>query len=315
VQTTALENARLAGANASAAWLDALSIAERAAQAAVTHLLASRSQLSMAFLTKRSPAHVAAQIQEAAHDLARGEILRSFPHHAVVGPLDGGMRPPLDLGPVWLLDVLDGAAAYAQDKPGWAVSLALAVHGKLRLGVVIDGNTLEVYRALSGMGLQASRLGTAKATAPMPLNGVEPEPATLVRNMATLPLNLDAASGIGPSARRRFAEASAATIFPAPGSARMVAFSGEFGRVSKAFKAVHRVSSTALALVHVATGRLDAFWTHDPDACDIAAGSLMLQEAGAECRGRDGLPWHQTRLISACTPALAYDFHPLLAGI
>jgi myo-inositol-1(or 4)-monophosphatase len=318
VQLTALETAHVAVANASAAWLDALGIAERAAQAAVTHLLASRSQLSMAFLSKRSPAHVAAQLVEEAHDLARGEILRSFPHHAVIGRHEGDMRPPLDSGAVWLVDALDGASLYQQDKSGWSVTLALAVHGKLKLGIVIDGNTLEIYRVLAGLGLQVDRVRQAKTTLPVPLEDVvipaPPLPA-LMRTSATLPAPLNLQDGVGPSARRRFGEAVAATIFPAPGSARMVSFSGEFGRASKAFKAVNRVAAPSLALAQVATGRLDAFWVHDPDPCDMAAGWLLLDEAGAGCRARDGLPWHQTRSISACSPALAYDFHPLLAGV
>jgi myo-inositol-1(or 4)-monophosphatase len=316
VQLTALETSRVAKANASAAWLDALSIAERAAQAAVSHLLASRSRLPMAFLSRRTPQQMAAQITEEAHDLMRGEIHRSFTHHTVIGRHEGGMRPPIDTGPVWLIDALDGLGAYANDKPPWAVSIALAVHGKLRLAVVIDGQTLESYRALSGLGIQVDRLPAARAETTMPLEHTAGPPSIALRRVASAqPRALSLNDGSGPSVRQRFAEAQAATIFPTPGSARMAAFSHEFGRAIKAFKTMQRTTAASLGLAQVATGRLDAFWAHDQDPCDLAAGMLLVQEAGAELRARDGLPLLSSRSISACTPTLAYDFHSLLAGV
>lgn len=270
----------------------------------------------MAFLSKRTPQQMAALITEEAHDLIRGEILRSFSHHTVIGRQEGGMRPPLDTGPVWLVDALDGISAYLTDKPLWSVTVALAVHGKLRLGIVIDGHTLETYRALSGLGMQVDRMPTARATTTMPLDGAASgTPVALRRTPATLPMPLSLNDGSGPSVRQRFSEAQAGTIFPPPGAARMAAFSHEFGRATKAFKAVHRTTAASLGLAQVAAGRLDAFWAHDQDACDLAAGMLLVQEAGAELRARDGLPLLSTRSISACTPTLAYDFHPLLAGV
>ncbi len=344
MQLTALETSRVAVANASAAWLDALGIAERAAQAAVTHLIASRSRLAMAFLSRRTPVQMAALITEEAHDMIRSEILRSFTHHTVIGRHEGDMRPDLGSGPVWLVDALDGASAYLTEKPNWSVSICLVVHGKLRLGVVVDGNTHESYRALTGLGLQVAHARRANPTAPMPLAGppngqptapiallaaspgrvdapthspIGPVPDATRSHPAspTLPMPLGLDASIGPSVRQRFREASAATIFPAPGSKRMAGFSHEFGRATKAFQAVHRTTCTSLALAHVASGRLDAFWAHDQDICDTAAGMLLIQEAGAELRARDGLPLLQTRSIAACSPSLAYDFHALLAGV
>lgn len=271
-------------------WHAALRVADRAARAAATHLIASRSRLSMGFLMQRSPEQVVRAVEAEAHALVTAEIRRAYPDHPVAGPREGMSRARLDDGALWLIDALDGAAAYQHGRPQYAVTVALAVNGEVRLAVVADPVSREVYRAIAGIGAWVDR------PAP-PGSGAPP-----------------AREPLWVSVRSRCADAFAATVFPAPGSHRMPTYLAEIGRVMKAFKAVQRTGSASLALAHVAAGRLDAFWAHDLPMCDLAAGLLLVQQAGGEVRARDGQPLLHSRSIAANTPTLAYDVHGLLAG-
>lgn len=271
-------------------WHAALRVADRAARAAATHLLASRSRLNLAFLMQRSPEQMARSIEAEGHELISAEIRRAYPDHPVSGPRDSRSIPHLDDGALWLIDALDGAAAYQQGRPSYAVSVALAVNGQVRVAVVADPTTREVYRAIAGIGAWVDRPA---------------DPAT------GAPARRDP---LWVSVRSRCDESQSATVFPAPGSHRMPTYLGEIGRVMKAFKTVHRTHSASLALAHVAAGRLDAFWAHDQPMCDLAAGLLLVQQAGGEVRARDGLPLLRTRSITAHTPTLAYEVNALLSG-
>lgn len=287
-----LESARVARASAlSAAWKDSLRTAERAARAGGSHLMASRSQLGLAFLSRRTPLEQLATLAEAAQDLMRQEIRRRYPGHRVIARSEDAGPHDWQRGPVWLVDALDGASAYLADRPGWAVTLALLVDGRVRLGVVADLVGGRVYRALAGSG--ADRLAI----------------------LGVAPADLPPQSKLVPSSRQRLADARALTRFPLPGSSTMARFSGEFGRASGGFRSVGRRVSIALALAEVAAGEAEAFWCHHPDRCDLAAASLLLSESGAAVRARDGRPLLESESVMACAPGLTHDFHALLAGL
>jgi myo-inositol-1(or 4)-monophosphatase len=271
-------------------WHAALRVADRAARAAATHLLASRSRLNLAFLMQRSPEQMARSIESEGHELISAEIRRAYPDHVIAGPRESRSTSLLDEGALWLIDALDGATAYQQGRPQYAVSVALAVNGQVRVAIVADPSTREVYRAIAGIGAWVDR-------------PADPSSGAAARR-----------DPLWVSVRARCNEAQAATVFPTPGSHRMPTYLGEIGRVMKAFKAVHRTSSSALALAQVAAGRLEAFWAHDQRMCDLAAGLLLVQQAGGEVRARDGLPVLQTRSIAAHTPTLGYDVNALLSG-
>ncbi len=292
MQLDPVESARVARASAlSAAWKDSLRTAERAARAGGTHLQSQRSQLALAFMARRTPLEQLAVITEAAQDLMRDEIRRRYPGHAVIGRTQWTGGDAWKRGPVWLIDALDGMTAYLSDRPGWSVTLALLIDGQPRLGVVADLVGGRVYRALAGSG--ADRLAIPGVASP------------------DLPPQLR----LVPSPRERLADARALTQFPQPGSATMATFSREFGRAAQAFRSVGRCPSVALALAEVASGEAEAFWCHRPHPCHLAAASVLLSEAGAVVRARDGQPLLQSESLAACAPTLAYDFHALLAGL
>lgn len=292
VQPQPLPNLRRAPAgDPGGAWLDTLRTAERAARAAASHLMAGRSKLALAFLSRKTPLEQLASLTEEAHDLIRDEIGRRFHGHEVLGRSDGRPAPGPGSGAVWLVEALDGSAAFLADRRGWAVSIALVVDGTVRVGVVVDLIGGFVYRALAGAGAERLAIpGTAS-----------PDHPPRMRLM--------------PSARRHLGDCRASTQFPLPGSRTMAVFSREFGRASQSFASVGRHPSIALALAQVASGEADACWFHLPHPCTTAAGCLLLQEAGASLRARDGADVLHSRSIAACAPGLAYDFHALLAGL
>lgn len=249
-------------------------VAEQAAYAAGTHLLASRSRLPAVLLTHRNPAVELAAIEAEAEDLIREVVLRQFPDHG----LRGNATPPQlrDGRPLWVVDALDGRANYERGYPQYAVSIALVVDGEPVVGVVYDPCRNEFFGAIRGHGAV--------------LNGQR----------------------IRCAAPRSLLDALAATVFPKPPSTRMSTYMAELGRVLRAFGGVRRSGSMALEMAYLAAGRVDAFWKHDMSSWDAAAGVLLLRESGAVVEARDAEPVLLSRSLLACTPGLRGSFLDLL---
>jgi len=155
----------------------------------------------------------------------------------------------------WLIDPLDGTTNYAHGYPLVAVSIALAWHGEIILGVVYNPIANELFVAEKGRG----------AT----LNGRPIQ----VSNTATLANSL-LASG-----------------FPYDAWGRDDDNTTEWRHFLKRVISLRSDGAAALDLCHVACGRLDGYWELDLDAWDMAAGSLMVQEAGGQITDLSGGPF------------------------
>lgn len=252
--------------------------AERAAYAAGTHLLASRSRLAEVLITRQEPEAVLAAIERETRTLIRDVLLGTFPQHGLVSDRRGPDPKALlaDPRPHWIVDPLDGRGNYLRGYPQYAVSIALIEDGEPVLGVVYDPVRNEFFGAISGLGavLNGQPVGCAPPRAP--------------------------------------GAALAATVFPAPTSAQMQRYLGEFGRVVGAFNGVRRSGSMALELAYLAAGRIDAFWAHDMGAWDAAAAIVLLRESGALVQARDGRPLLGSGSLLACTPTMYESFLSLL---
>jgi myo-inositol-1(or 4)-monophosphatase len=181
-----------------------------------------------------------------------GEMLRgAFPGYGMLAE-EGGRR--LGEGDSrWIVDPLDGTTNYAHGLPIFAVSIALERAGEVVLGVVHDPMRGETYVAERGGG----------AT----LNG---EPIRV--------------SDIDEPIR-----ALLVTGFPYDRSDMGTAVE-LFGRLTELTQGVRRLGAAALDLCYVAAGRLDAYYEKGLHAWDVAAGSLILKEAGGritDYRGRE----------------------------
>lgn len=253
----------------------AAQVAEQAAYAAGTHLLASRSRLAAVVFTHKDPADETAAIAREAEALVRGVVQRTFPDHGMRG--EAGPTRLRDGRPLWVVDPLDGRANYQRGTPQYAVSIALVVDGEPVVGVVYDPSRNEFFGAIRGCGAV--------------MNGAR----------------------IRCAAPRSLLDALAATVFPKPVSTRMSAYMAELARVLRAFGGVRRSGSMALEMAWLAAGRIDAFWKHDTGSWDAAAGILLLRESGAVVEARDEEPVLLSRSLLACTPGLRGSFLDLLS--
>jgi myo-inositol-1(or 4)-monophosphatase len=146
----------------------------------------------------------------------------------------------------WVVDPLDGTTNFLHDYPAYAVSVAAAVDGVLVAGVVVDAVRDLTYRAALGEGASCNgqRIRVSAITEP---------PLALI--------------GTG-------------FPFKAPASERMDEYLAQFRRVLHVTSGIRRAGSAALDLAHVAEGRLDGFWEIGLAPWDVAAGVVLVREAG-----------------------------------
>lgn len=182
------------------------------------------------------------QVDEAAEELIVETIHERYPDHAILGE-EGGAQGESDT--VWIIDPLDGTTNYLHGFPMFAVSIGVQVRGRMEVGVVYDPHRQELFTALRGAGAQLDgrRIRVNRNTV---LEG----------------------SLIG-------------TGFPYRMNDKwMEPYLAQFRAVMHVAGDVRRPGSAALDLSYLAAGRLDGFWEFGLQPWDIAAGSLILREAG-----------------------------------
>jgi myo-inositol-1(or 4)-monophosphatase len=186
----------------------------------------------------------------------RAMIAERFPSHAVLGEEfeesgDREARPRF----CWVLDPIDGTTNYAHGLPIFCASLALEIDGVAVAGAVYDPNREELFTAEKGHGAW--------------LNGAP-------MRVSAAPVLIDSllVTGFHYNIHRDARE--------------LIELFGEF--ISRA-RAVRRLGSAALDLCYVAAGRFDAFWEHKLQPWDVAAGALIVEEAGGRVTTIDGAPF------------------------
>ena len=144
----------------------------------------------------------------------------------------------------WIVDPLDGTTNFLHGQPHWAVSIALEHKGEIVAGVILDAASDEMFVAEKGAGafMNDTRLRV--------------------------------------SGRTRMAEALLATGMPGGARPHLPALLRDLGRILPQAAGVRSHGAAALALAWVAAGRLDGFWERGLRPWDIAAGLVILREAG-----------------------------------
>jgi myo-inositol-1(or 4)-monophosphatase len=173
-------------------------------------------------------------------------------------------RHDVDLGapaPTWVIDPLDGTTNYARQFPSFGVSIALAQRGELQLGVIHDPLRRETFYAEKGKGAFARRENGRRPPRPLRVSALTDFAGALV--------GVDWARD--PALRQRVAEA--------------------LGRVAAACRTVRAVGSAALGLAYVAAGWLDGYYHLALQPWDVAAGALIVTEAGGRISTPDGSAW------------------------
>ena len=281
---------------------DLLEFALAAARAAGDALL-EHFEGELAISTKSADGDLVTPADRAAEAIILERIAREHPTHWVLAEESGLRRPPVGDHPhpakpdprpppgvlQWVVDPLDGTTNFAHRFPHFSVSLALVDHAGPRLGVVHDPSRSETFFATRGGGafLDSPRV-RARLGRPQRL---------AVTTTRALRLALVATG---------FAYTRATT----PTNNLL-----EFNRVIPQVRCVRRAGSAALDLAYVAAGRLDAYWEYNLEPWDIAAGALLVREAGGLLTRIDGGPWDLRHgdLVTA-GPALAPALQAELAG-
>jgi myo-inositol-1(or 4)-monophosphatase len=201
---------------------------------------------------EKGPADLVTEADFASQEAVRQVILSACPDHHFLSE-EGGLEPDFDVDYCWVLDPLDGTTNYVHGVPHYAVSLALVESGKPVVGVIYDPCADECFAARRGGGARLNRtaIHTSRAT----------------------------------QMERALVAASFAAQVPFP--SREV---DQFVAALQKCRAVRRTGSAALNLAYVACGRFDAFWALSTKAWDIAAGVLLVEEAGGTVTQLDGSP-------------------------
>ena len=157
-------------------------------------------------------------------------------------------------GLVWIVDPLDGTTNFLHGFPSYAVSIGASLDGKLLAGVVLDVPRGMMYWAADGAGawLEDQRLQVSTID--------DPQFALI------------------------------GTGFPFRDTSHLEEYQRQFALVAKGTSGIRRPGAAALDLVDVAAGRFDGFWEQRLSAWDIAAGTLLIREAGGavtDLSGRD----------------------------
>jgi len=203
-------------------------------------------------------------------------IRESFPGHAILAE-ESGASPGDEY--CWLVDPLDGTTNFAHAIPFFSVSIALLHHGRLLTGVVNDPMRDELFSAQAGQGAS--------------LNGRSIE----VSDTAELDISL------------------LVTGFPYDIWTAQENNLDHFAAFSLRTQGVRRLGSAALDLAYVAAGRLDGFWELKLNPWDVAAGALLVQEAGGRVTNvHGGLDFLSDTSILAANPALHHLMLQILQG-
>jgi myo-inositol-1(or 4)-monophosphatase len=229
---------------------DRLAVVERIARDAGA-LLLSRFGTGVAVELK-GEVDLVTEMDRRSEELIVGRLAREFPGTTVLA--EEGQRQADAGAGLWIVDPLDGTTNYAHGFPVFAVSIAFERNGVMELGVVHDPTRNECFTAVRGGG--ARRNGDRVAV----------------------------------SRRDDLGQSLLATGFPYDIRTSPRNNLAEFGLFALRARGVRRAGAAALDLAYVAAGRFDGFWEDKLSPWDVAAGVLLVAEAGGTVTGYRGEP-------------------------
>jgi len=253
---------------------DLVRLAQAAAERAAAYIRQTKPLENPADWTRKGENDFVTIVDREAERLVSETLLAGGPGSTVIGEeLSPGARTQ---GLAWVVDPLDGTTNFLHGYPQYAVSVGVLENATLVAGAVVDVPRATTYTATRGGGAWCN--GTRLAV----------------------------------SRRSNAQESLIGTGFPFRTLHLMPAYLKQFVAISAATSGIRRAGAASLDLVDVAAGRLDAFWELDLSPWDVAAGTLMIREAGgvvSDTSGSDDVV--RQGPIVAGNPAL----HPWLLGI
>lgn len=254
----------------------------RQAAAAAGRLLAERRPAGRpaVLATKSSPTDVVTEMDRAAERLIRKMIAGLRPGDAILG--EEGGETGQGAAVRWIVDPLDGTVNYLYGLPDWAVSIAAEADGSIVAGAVVVPQRDEEFSAVLGGGAWLRADGS--------------DPVRLHCNRQVPLGQALVATGFGYDARQRRVQGQVLSA------------------VLPAVRDIRRGGSCAVDLCSLAAGSVDAYYEHGVNYWDIAAGSLIAREAGAQVAGLLGKPAGRPMTLGA-GPGLFGALHELLASL
>jgi myo-inositol-1(or 4)-monophosphatase len=197
-------------------------------------------------------------------------LLAAFPNHGFIGEEGMGTSrgdPKSDY--IWIIDPLDGTTNFLHGIPQYCVSIALAVKGQLTQAVIYDPSKNDLFTATRGAGafLNNRRIRVSK--------------------------------------QLKLRDSLIGTGFPFRDGAAFDEYMVQIRNLMPKCAGLRRPGAAALDLAYVAAGRFDGFWEMKLNQWDMAAGALLIQEAGGLVTGIDGEDsYMQSGSIVAGTPKI-----------
>ncbi|OGT33444.1 MAG: inositol monophosphatase [Gammaproteobacteria bacterium RIFCSPHIGHO2_02_FULL_39_13] len=222
-----------------------LNIAIQAARQASRIILRFMDQLDKVEVSQKDQNDFVTQVDKMSEKIIITEIQKAYPHHAILAE-ESGSHNSSNEEYCWIIDPLDGTRNFMHGFPQFAISIAVMKKNIPELGMIYDPIRQELFTATRGQGAYVNsrrmRISTAK----------------------------------------KLASALIGTGFPYKNKNKdcVKNYVTTFEKVLTHCGDIRRAGSATLDLAYVAAGRLDGFWESDLKIWDMAAGVLMIKEAG-----------------------------------
>lgn len=254
----------------------ALAVAREAAGAGLEALRSAWRVTGRESAREKAPGDLVTEADQRAEARIVEIIRAAYPDHAILAE-EAGKWSDAEGSHRWVVDPLDGTANFVHRIPIWAISLALLADDVPVVGVVVDPIRDEWFTAIAGGGTRLDR-GDPAAAEPVAVS------TTIDLGAAIL-----------------------ATGFPFRRPKEVDRYLAAFGELFRRVGDMRRTGSAALDLAYVATGRVEGFWEIGLNVWDIAAGELLVTEAGGRVSDWRGGDEHRTTGWIAAGNQAAHD--------
>jgi len=246
-----------------------LNIAVKAARRAGAIINRASQDIGTLTIKSKNYNDFVSEVDVAAERVIIGTLKDAYPDHGFLGEESGSSENQSDF--IWIIDPLDGTTNFLHNFPQYCVSIALQHKGEITQAVIYEPNRNDLYTATKGRGafLNDKRIRVSKCD--------------------------------------KLQESLVGTGFPFRDFKHLDTYLSMFKSMLQKTSGIRRPGSAALDLAYVANGSLDAFWEIGLSPWDIAAGALLVQEAGgiiSNLNGKDG--WLESGNVLAASPKI-YD--------
>lgn len=244
-----------------------LNIAVQAAYNAGNIIQQETRNLSRIKIDRKGHNNFVSEVDKKAEQIIINTVLKAFPSHNIFGEEHGFIDNKSSI--TWIIDPIDGTTNYIHGHPQYSISIAVKDNDKITHGVIFDPNRNDIYTAELGKGAQLNN------------------------------------SRIRVSTTANLADSLLATGFPTYDMTLLERYLPIFREMLLSTAGQRRAGSAALDLAYVAAGMVDGYWELNLKIWDIAAGCLLVKEAGGlVCDFAGGQSMLETGDIIAANPKI-----------